>query len=267
MKNTNRTDSLGKELLIIGREKRESIRVEYDFDLLLKYSVTNSERNALLNISKFINKQTHIISDSKGVPINQTEVAKMVGITTKTVGMIMRNLIQKNIISKIYDHKTVYYLVNPYVIKISLANVSVLEFFDKNGNDDFLSLLNKKEDKVRIPLNSSEKFIERYISENPELIEAGLKIIKCQYSVPDGGFIDILAEDINGIKVIIEIKNNPNDKRIVFQCVFYRTQFDEEVRIMSICPSYSAPIKIALDALGFVEVKTYSIENGILCVS
>lgn len=56
---------------------------------------------------------------------------------------------------------------------------------------------------------------------------------------------------------MIELKIVNNCKDIVFQSAYYPTQFDEKVRVITICPDYTGKIKNALEKLGYVEMKEY----------
>lgn len=70
-------------------------------------------------------------------------------------------------------------------------------FFDKTN-----SFLNKYKQQVKrkIPwFGFTEKDLENILIDNLGKIEKGLKLIKAQYPV-NNGFIDILAEDKNGVK-------------------------------------------------------------------
>lgn len=98
--------------------------------------------------------------------------------------------------------------------------------------------------------------LEKELMKQLELIEHGMKYIDRQVEVKDGR-IDILARDKNNTLCIIELKVVTNEERLIFQCVYYPTQFDEPVRMITIAPDYESKIKISLEALD-VEMKTYS---------
>jgi hypothetical protein len=104
--------------------------------------------------------------------------------------------------------------------------------------------------------NFVEKDLERLLVRNLDVLESGLKLIKNQYEIQNG-FIDILAEDENGVKCIIELKIDSGCKDIVFQSAYYPTQFDEPVRMITISPGYKDKIHSALKNIGNVEMYTY----------
>jgi RecB family endonuclease NucS len=92
-----------------------------------------------------------------------------------------------------------------------------------------------------------------------------MKLIDSQYRTKDG-VIDVLTEDANGKKCIIELKDNGKDERIVFQCINYPRQFKEPVRMITLCPNYSPKIREALKSLEYVELKRFEIRGKDLIV-
>ena len=107
--------------------------------------------------------------------------------------------------------------------------------------------------------------LEKYLSANLFLIEERMEFIARQVEIADGR-IDILARDKNNILCIIELKVVSNDEKLVFQSVYYPTQFNEPVRMITIAPDYDYKIKTALDTLG-VERKSYQYNDDILIIS
>jgi Holliday junction resolvase-like predicted endonuclease len=93
-----------------------------------------------------------------------------------------------------------------------------------------------------------EKELELQIIKNLNVIEDGMRLIKNQYPVVEG-FIDILARDKNDTLCVIELKVVTNEERLIFQCVYYPTQFNEKVRMITIAPYYDYKIKTALNSL------------------
>lgn len=106
--------------------------------------------------------------------------------------------------------------------------------------------------------------LEKFLFKQIELIENGMTVIERQYEVKDGR-IDILARDKENKLCIIELKVVPNDEKLIFQCVYYPTQFNEPVRMITIAPDYEYKIKVSLDSLG-VERKIYKYENDKLII-
>lgn len=101
-----------------------------------------------------------------------------------------------------------------------------------------------------------EKDLEKILQNNLNKIEIGLIFIKAQYEVQNG-YIDILAEDISGTKCIIELKIVDDCKDLVFQSAYYPTQFNENVRMITICPNYKPKILSALKSIKNIEIKKY----------
>ncbi|KAA9007406.1 DUF91 domain-containing protein [Paenibacillus spiritus] len=108
--------------------------------------------------------------------------------------------------------------------------------------------------------NYLEKDLENYLKDNLCLVEDGMTLIGCQYSVTDG-YIDILAEDIFRCKCIIELKIKNDDTSLVFQSVYYPSEFNEKVRMITITPGYVPRIKQSLESLRYVELMEYYFEN------
>ena len=148
--------------------------------------------------------------------------------------------------------------------------------YNKNRNDKINKLIKKQEEKNKleqitdlkenkldkIPINKiSENQLEHYLINNLHLIENGMICISNQYEVPHGR-IDILAKDKNGTLCIIELKIEEDDKRLIYQCAYYPTQFNEKVRMITIAPDYSKRIIDGLSSLEYVEKYKYDIELG-----
>lgn len=108
-----------------------------------------------------------------------------------------------------------------------------------------------------------ESVLEDFLVKNLSLIEAGLKFVSRQVDVP-GGFIDILAKDINGMYCIIELKTS-EDKSIVWQSIHYPAEIKKkyninDVRMITVAPKYSKHIYEALKSLGNIEIFDYEIK-------
>lgn len=122
----------------------------------------------------------------------------------------------------------------------------------------------KSEEIKEEPFN--EKDLEKVLIKDLSIIEDGMTLIRNQFPV-DGGFIDILARDNNNQLCIIELKKVKHDSKIISQCVYYPTQFDEKVRMITIAPDYSNKISKSLKSLKYVEMKTYKLLNDSLLIS
>lgn len=115
---------------------------------------------------------------------------------------------------------------------------------------------NNEQNKNKKNNNILEKQLERQLIENIQIIEEGMIFIHNQYQIKDG-IIDILCRDKHGKLCIIELKVVEDDEKLVFQCVYYPTQFKEKVRMITIAPNYNYKIQTALQSLGYVEMKRY----------
>lgn len=107
-----------------------------------------------------------------------------------------------------------------------------------------------------------EDELEDYLVRNIEKIEEGLKYIDRQVVV-DGGRIDILARDKNGVYTIIELKVE-EDKELVWQCLYYPDAIKEKyktskVRMITLCPEYKPHIMKVLSNIKNLELYKYEI--------
>ncbi|MGH0480990.1 endonuclease NucS domain-containing protein [Bacillus cereus] len=116
-------------------------------------------------------------------------------------------------------------------------------------------------------INGTESLLEDFLCDYIEFIEEDMTFIERQHKV-ENGIIDILAEDKNGVKCIIELKIVEDDKGIAWQSAYYPSCFDEEVRMITIAPNYSNRIYNALKNVKNVEMKVFGQnDEGILEVN
>ncbi|MFX0086712.1 MAG: endonuclease NucS domain-containing protein [Candidatus Hodarchaeota archaeon] len=91
-----------------------------------------------------------------------------------------------------------------------------------------------------------EKDFVKFLVNNPEIIESGLKIIDHERET-DVGFIDILAEDISKYFVVIEVKKqaaNPSDAYQLKRYVeFFEKQNIQNIRGILIAPAFPKKVK------------------------
>lgn len=112
-------------------------------------------------------------------------------------------------------------------------------------------------------MEGTEELLELFLCEYTECIEEGMEFIANQHRV-EGGIIDILAKDKNGVLCVIELKVVEDDKNIAWQSAYYPSCFNEEVRIITIAPNYSNRIYYALRNVSNVEIKIFEKdENGL----
>jgi len=134
------------------------------------------------------------------------------------------------------------------------------KWFEENYVDIAESRDNSLKESIKMTNNSirSESDLEKYLSTRLYLIEEGMRLVATQHNVK-GGIIDILARDKEDRLCIIELKVNKKAKDLAWQCMYYPLQFKDEegLRMITIAPDYDQSIKVVLDKLTYVEVKTY----------
>lgn len=96
-------------------------------------------------------------------------------------------------------------------------------------------------------------------------IEEGLKYIGRQVPV-EGGRIDILARDRNGILTIIELKVE-EDKDLIWQCLYYPEAIKEKykvakVRMITLCPECKHNIMKVLSNIEHLETYEYKLQSN-----
>lgn len=104
-----------------------------------------------------------------------------------------------------------------------------------------------------------EKLLENYLARYLDLIEPDMELIKCQKQI-NKGIIDIFTKDKDGKHCIIELKTRDDDKKLVWQSAYYQSQFDDEVRVITIAPDYSEPVYNALKHVKNIEIKGYKLD-------
>jgi RecB family endonuclease NucS len=124
---------------------------------------------------------------------------------------------------------------------------------------DFSSILtfcaSQLEDPGDFAMYLTEKEMQQVLSENPDLIESGLRTLRHEHAVTPG-FIDIYAKDTEGRIVIIEIKRRRADKEAVIQLHNYikslQTTQDQSLTIRGIlvAPSLTKGTHALLEQLG-----------------
>ncbi|MFI2856766.1 endonuclease NucS domain-containing protein [Paenibacillus sp. JSM ZJ436] len=239
-----------------------------DFD-----SLTYKERCLFVAFGESATTDSYIVSvivESKKYIPTYYELECRFGMTIEEIRETISLLVQKGLI--IFSE---IQIVNECVLR-PVISVNPLYFFNgHNPNKDLCdkfgiceyttpyieSTKNRIVNKITNGTQLLEKDIEKYLASNLHIVEHGLKLIKRQYKVSKG-FIDILALDENNVKCIIEIKKVDHDKSLVFQSVYYPTEFNEKVRMITITPGYTSRIKQSLKSLNYVEMKQYNFENG-----
>lgn len=109
----------------------------------------------------------------------------------------------------------------------------------------------------------SEKDLENFLRKNLFKIEDGLEFISAQEEIKDG-VIDILAKDKSRTYVLIELKINKDDTRVIWQSLYYPEEFKKErkvsnVRMMVVSPRLNDSIYSVLKDLKNVEYFEYEL--------
>lgn len=208
-----------------------------------------------LLLSQFISHEDNILRKN-GKIMTLNDIKNELGLTKATMSKAMRRLEELYIIFKT-KHPEVkngcaYYLNPDLFYRGVKINKSIKEQINK-----VLCVGN---------YGINEKQLEEIVSNNPELIEDGMKLIEVQYEI-NNGFIDILCFDKNNIKTIVELKVTSDNEDLIRQCVYYPSQFQEKVRMITIAPDYSKKIYDSLKFLGYVEMKQYKFKNGQLIIT
>lgn len=176
-------------------------------------------------------------------------LGSLIGFSRNTTSQGIRMLEEKNLVRMVKNgNQTSIIYLNPDYFYINKPT-------EQSTIDLFNSPLKRDSG------NPLEKDLELELIKDLSIIEDGMKLIDNQFKV-FAGYIDILAEDKNGLKCIIELKITDNDHKIVEQSIYYPLQFKEKTRMITITPGYSHKIESCLNALGYVEMKTYKISEG-----
>lgn len=112
----------------------------------------------------------------------------------------------------------------------------------------------------------SEEELEDYIVKNPQLLE-GLKIINRQYTVKSG-VIDLLCEDKEGNKVVVELKVKERPKDLIWQLKSYSKDIqqmykEDNVSVMAITPELDDSILRELKEMNAAVYYFQKKKNGI----
>lgn len=236
--------------------------IEYCKNLVIKREIDVTDYGFLMELSLFLNYEDNTLVNEDGKYMSFKEILEFTGVERTKAIRIMSKLKKFGLLHAIPHfkdkRKSVYY-INPNVVFKGIK-------IDKLQRDKFkkrkCKFIIKKNNKCKIykKSNITERKVENVLVDNIELIENGMKYIKRQFSV-DNGRIDILARDKNNKLCIIEIKNVKDCKDLLFQCSYYPTQFDEDVRMIAIAPGYTNKIKMALENID-VEIYKFKFDEN-----
>jgi hypothetical protein len=137
-----------------------------------------------------------------------------------------------------------------------LGNVNDIDLLDEEDIVISNNSIEGNTQKKLIRYNCPEARIEKYLINKLDLIEKGMQYINCQYSV-ENGFVDILAKDMKGNMCIIEVKNNPYNKDICFQSLYYPQTIGGNTRMIVLNSDYQNRILKALKQIENIEIYKY----------
>ena len=139
-----------------------------------------------------------------------------------------------------------------------------------NHNDFELTIDERYQRYYFLYNNNNKKFteeeLETYIYCHPEVIGEDIKSFQRQYKV-QSGIIDLLGEDINGNKVIIELKTKKRPKDLIWQLKAYTSDikriYGEAVRTIAITPPLDKSIIVQLRELDCELIYYYKKGNKV----
>ncbi len=110
-------------------------------------------------------------------------------------------------------------------------------------------------DEGEFALHVTEDQMRQAILTQPGLIEEGLRPLREEMSLGDSGFTDVVAEDLHGALVIIEIKRNPATREAVLQLKRYvetlKSRVNRRIRAIIAAPKLNSAARIAVERLNF----------------
>jgi hypothetical protein len=112
-------------------------------------------------------------------------------------------------------------------------------------------LFGSLEDTAQFAMYATEKTMQKAVFLQPDLVEEGLKPVKVEKEHPEG-YIDILAVDVDGREVILELKRDRGSRNDVLQMNKYVSGYREtnpDVRGILVAPSLSKKAHLLLSQM------------------
>ncbi len=114
-----------------------------------------------------------------------------------------------------------------------------------------------------------EEHLRDYLARNLNILEPGLtlwtgsELESVEFSI-QGRRVDILAKDIRGLPVVVELKVSRGHERTIGQCLYYRAKIKEvlnasQVRIFIVAQEISPELKLAAQEVPEVTLFEYSL--------
>lgn len=135
-------------------------------------------------------------------------------------------------------------------LMITVSDILFLGDFDLRDEAEFL-------------LHASEEEMQRAIVLQPDIVEAGLRIVDFEKKVVPG-FVDVYASDIGGNTVVIEVKKDPAGSAAIKQLAEYLKHLPpppgKRLRPMIVAPSLAKGSQQFLARMG-IEFKQLSLQR------
>lgn len=174
-----------------------------------------------------------------------------------------------------YNDLIVFYSLNKLNQQFNVKQNSYYRMNDLYYGDYHNEFARFREEKLDAILKSFKTFeanpfslikevdVENFLKNHLDLIYPDLKLIGTQYPIKDA-IIDILAEDKNNEKVVIELKIKPNDTRLIWQALYYPLELTKELnqkvsKMIVIAPKLNDSIKEVLVQLNNIEYFEYAV--------
>lgn len=250
-----------RELGIVSH--REGILFTYRTPITITYLLKNE--NSLMNIyEEFMYRLKNItLMDRRGKAIKNIHVE-----LKQAYSNIHKNAMTQFLKHKDSDKKESIKLLmhlqelNKFYQIVNLKNPMVMEYFEQEENLLVREIaLERYLHAAKMNSNSfkdiTEAQLRDFLFDRLELIEDGLSRIEKEYQLKEGR-IDILAKDKNENIVIIELKIE-NDKRLVWQCLYYPEEIKKKypkrnVRMLVLAPEYPEYLSTPLRKLPNLEL-------------
>jgi len=153
--------------------------------------------------------------------------------------------------------------------------------FDENGykHGESPDLAGEYEEELADVVTASPEFayeshLRDYLAKNLQILEKGLTLWtgsskgSVEYQLNDGCRIDILAKDLNGVPVVIELKRSKGAYQAVGQALYYRGKIRQElvcpkVRIMMVAREIKEELRIASLEVEGIDLFSYELAMAV----
>lgn len=81
--------------------------------LVMSHQLTTAEKAFMFDMIPFVNRETNILVDDRGFPMEQQKIMKMLSIGRTKIFTITKGLIEKGLLFPEHENGKVYYRMNP----------------------------------------------------------------------------------------------------------------------------------------------------------